>query len=56
MKHNLGICLVPSLSSWWQQSLGKTYGLGCQNGVIVSESFAFRKTKSRRQHTLLVLG
>ena len=56
MKLNFTICSVLSLSSWWQQLLGKTYGLQCQNGLMVSDLFAFRKTKSCRQHALLVLG
>ena len=55
MKLNFTICSVLSLSSWWQQLLGKTYGLQCQNGLMVSDLFAFRKTKSCRQHALLVL-
>ena len=44
------------LSSWWQQLLGKTYGFRCQNGAMVSDSFAHRKTKSCRQHGLYILG
>ena len=55
MKVNLTICLILSLSSWWQQPLVKTYALRCQNRVMVSASFAFSKTKSGRQHALLVL-
>ena len=55
MTLNFVICSILSLTSWWQQPLGKTYGLRCQNGVIVGDSFAFRKTKSFRQHALLVL-
>ena len=56
MKLNLAICSVPSLSSWWQQPLGKTYAIRCQNGVMVSDSFVFSKTKScRQQDALLVL-
>ena len=38
--------------SWWQQLLGKTYGLRYKNGAMVSDSVAYRKTKSRRQHGL----
>ena len=38
--------LIILLSSSWQQILGKTYGLWCQNGVLVNDSFAFSKTKS----------
>ena len=55
MKLNLAISSVLSLSSWWQQALGKTYALRCQNGVMVSDSFVFSKTKSCRQHALLLL-
>ena len=55
MKLNFAICLVLSLSSWWQQPLGKTYGLFCQNGVMVSDCFASRNPKRFRQHVLLVL-
>ena len=55
MKLNFTICSVLLLSSWWQQPLGKTYGLQYQNGLIVSDLFAFRKTKTCRQHALLVL-
>ena len=38
--------------SWWQQLLGKTYGLRYKNGAMVSDSVAYRKTKSCRQHGL----
>ena len=55
MKRNFVVWSVPSLSSWWQQPLGKTYGLRCQNRVMVSDSFVFRKTKSCTQHSFLVL-
>ena len=40
----------------WQQlhrgsnSWEKPYGLRWQNGAMVSDSFAYRKTKSCRQH------
>ena len=55
MKLNFTICSVLSLSSWWQQPLGKTYSLRYQNRLMVSDLFAFRKTKSCRQHALLML-
>ena len=55
MKLNFAICLALSLSSWWQQPLGKTYGLLCQNGVIASDCFASRNPKRFRQHAVLVL-
>ena len=55
IKLNLAICSVLSLSSWWQQPLGKICGLQCQNGVTVCDSFVIRKNRSRRQHSLLVL-
>ena len=55
MKLNLAIFSVLSLSSWWQQPLGETYDLRSQNGVMIGDSFVFRKTKSRRQHAFLVL-
>ena len=37
-------------------TLERTYGLRYQNGAVVSDSFAYRKTKSCRQHGLYVLG
>ena len=37
-----------AFNSWWQQLLGKTYGVRYQNGAMVSDVFAFRKTKSYR--------
>ena len=52
MKLNFAICLVLSLNLWWQQPFGNTYGLQCQNGVMVSDSVAFRKTNSCTQHAL----
>ena len=55
MKFNFAICLVLWLSSWWQQPLGKNYGLRCQNGATVSDSFAFRKTENCKQDALLVM-
>ena len=47
--------LVLKLSSWLQQLLEKTYGLRCQNGVMVNDSFAFC-LKSLRKHVLFVAG
>ena len=38
-----------ALKSWWQQPLGKTWVLQCQNRVMTHIS---RKTKSCRQHAL----
>ena len=55
MKLNFTIWSVLSLSSWWQQLLGRIYGLQCQNGLMVTDLFAFRKTKSCRQQALLAL-
>ena len=55
MKLNLAISVVLSLSSWWQKPLGKTYAVCRQNRVMVSGCFVFSKTKSCRQHALLVL-
>ena len=52
MKLNFAIYLVMSLSSWWKQPLGKSYGIQWQNGVMVQVSFGFRKTKNCRQHAL----
>ena len=52
MQPNFPICLVFSLNSWWHQTLGKTYGFQCKDGVMVSDSLAFRITKSCRQHAL----
>ena len=43
-------------SSWWQRLLWKTYGLRYQNGTMVSDSFAYRKTKTCKQHGFYVLG
>ena len=37
--------LVLQLNSWLQQLLGKAYDLRCQNGVMVNDSFAFRKPR-----------
>ena len=56
MKLNTTICSVLSLSAWWQQLLGKNFGLQCQNRLMVSDLFAFRKTKSCRQHAIFVLS
>ena len=39
-----------ALRSWWQQPLGKTWVLQCQNGAMTHTS---RKTK-RRQHALFL--
>ena len=47
-----GNSLWHMLISWSQQLLGKTYGLLYQNGAMVSNSFAFSKTKSCRKHGL----
>ena len=55
MKLIFAICSVLSLSSWWQQPFRNTYGLLCQIGVIVSDSFAFGETKKGRQYALLML-
>ena len=55
MKLDIAICSILSLCSWWQQPLAKTYGLRCENEVMISDSFAFRKTKSCRKYALLVL-
>ena len=58
MKLNFTICSVLSLSSWWQQLLRKTYAL---QRFPVAKWFngqwpiCLRKTKSCRQHALLVL-
>ena len=52
MQLNFAICLVLSLTSWWQQTLRKTCGLRCQDGVLVSDCFAFKKSKSYRQQAL----
>ena len=46
MKLNLFICSVLLLSSWWQQPLGKTNDLRCQNGVMVSDSFLLGKPRA----------
>ena len=48
MKLNFATCVVFSLISWRQHPSGKIGSLRCQNGVIASDSFAFRKTKSCR--------
>ena len=37
---------------WYQETLEKTYGLRCLNEVMVSDSFAFRKTKICQEHAL----
>ena len=46
MKINFAIYLVLSLSSWWQQPLGKIYGLWYQNEAMVRYSFASRNATS----------
>ena len=43
------------MNSWWQQLLGKTYGLLYQNGAMVNDCFADMKAKSYRQHDHFVL-
>ena len=48
------ISWVLKFSSWWQQLLGKIYDFHRQNKVILSESFAFRKSKNSRQRVLFV--
>ena len=53
IKLQLIISLLLDLCSWWQQLLGKTYWLQYQNGVMVSNSFVFRKTKRCRQNVFL---
>ena len=56
MKPNFVICLALLFSSsWWEQHLGKSYDLRWQNGAMISDYFAFKKTKSCRQHALLEL-
>ena len=40
------ISLRLNLSSWWQQLLGKAYGLWYLNEAMVSDSFAFTRGKS----------
>ena len=55
MKLNFAVCLVLSMSSWWQQPLRKSYSLWCQNGVMFSDSFATNNPKIFRQYALLVL-
>ena len=50
MKRIFAICLALSMSSLWQQPLGKTYGLRSQNVVMVNESFASREPRRFRQH------
>ena len=51
---NFPMFSVLSLSWWCWQTLGKTYGHRYQNGLLISNSFAFMKTKSCKQHALLV--
>ena len=55
MKLDFASYLLLSLRSWWEQLLGKTYGLQCQDGAMVSDSSSFKKIKSCRQNSLLVL-
>ena len=40
-----------ALRSWWQQPLGKTWALQCQNEAM---TYISRKTKSCRQHALFL--
>ena len=41
-----GISLRLAMNSWWQQLLGKTYGLRYQNGAMFSDSFPRGKPKA----------
>ena len=44
MKLNFTICLVISLSSWWQQTLGKSYGLRYQKWSVTLLSLGKTRT------------
>ena len=54
-KTYFGISLRLALNSCCYQHLGKTNGIRYQNGAMVSDSFAHRKTKSCRQHDVFLL-
>ena len=54
MKLNFAISSVPSLSLWWQQPLGKTYGLWYQNSVMFSDLSASRNTLLVLRLTLVI--
>ena len=56
IKLQFTVSVALALCSGWLKLLGKTYYLQWQNGVMVSDSFAFSKCKSFRQHVLFVWG
>ena len=57
-------CLYPTNATFFWQffmicvkfTVAATFHFRYQNGAMVSDSFAYRKTKSCRQHDLYVLG
>ena len=49
-----GISLGLNLGLWWQQLLGKAYGLRYLNETMISDSFVFMRAKSCRQYDLFV--
>lgn len=53
-KINFNISLALTLSSGWQQLMGKNYSLLCVNGVMLSNFFVVRNTKNCRQHAFFM--
>ena len=49
-----GISLWLNLGLWWQQLLGKVYGLRYLNEAMIIDSFVFTRAKSCRQYDLFV--
>ena len=49
-----GISLRLNLGLWWQQLLGKVYGLRYLNEAMIIDSFVFTRAKSCRQYDLFV--
>ena len=49
-----GISLQFNLGLWWQQLLGKAYGLWYLNEAMISDSFVFTRAESCTQYDLFV--
>ena len=49
-----GISLQLNLSLWWQQLLGKVYGLRYLNEAMIIDSFVVTRAKSCRQYDLFM--
>ena len=55
MKLNFDICIIHCSANGGTNPWEKSYGLQRQIGVMISDSFGFKKTKCCRQHAVLVL-